>query len=142
MGHLEINTGGHQTSLPINISKFVYSKAHIYTYTSTDDEGLCLRFYNLRPGYSKKWTYYCNGDIINLTYNIPQPPTIQYKTPTKQCSTKKIYAEIPAYKNFIEKPYHVNKPIIYEPYDPKDPFIITDAAMECIEQNIRDNPLR
>lgn len=102
MGHLEIAAKGHRSSLPSNISNFVYSKARIYTYTSTDDEGMNLRFYNLKPGYSKKWTYYCDGDTINLTYNILQPPTIQYKTPTKQCSTK-IQTEIPAYKNFIEK---------------------------------------
>jgi len=66
MGHLMLSP----YNIPSEISKFIYSKFNLYLNYATDNSNLGCRFYILKPGLSKKWTYYYGPHTINLTYDL------------------------------------------------------------------------
>lgn len=67
MGHLMTRP---EYGIPRNIHRFVFEKIKLYANCATDKElGQC-RFYILKPEMEKKWTYFCDGDIVNIFYNL------------------------------------------------------------------------
>lgn len=66
MGHLMLSP----YNIPLDIHEFVRSKFKLYIDIATDNQNLGCRFYILKPGLSKKWTYYYGPHVINLTYNL------------------------------------------------------------------------
>lgn len=77
MGHLMMNT----KNIPYDISKFAYSKSTMYLNYATDKSGLNCRFYILKPGFKKSWTYYYYNHIVNITFDVDlfDVNTMEYK---------------------------------------------------------------
>lgn len=54
--------------IPDHIMDFIHSKQNLYVDTENTKEG--AHFYYLKPGLDKKFTYYCNNDVVNITYEL------------------------------------------------------------------------
>ena len=67
MGHLL--TTPEYSQLPRNIYNFAMEKKNNKLLNATDNMNLGCRFYILKPGLLNKWTYYLNGDSIELDYS-------------------------------------------------------------------------
>ena len=68
MGHLQTDPG--IMTIPKHILDFVFEKVKLYVYYATDNDNLGCRFYVLKDGLNKEWTYYLNNDVVNITYNL------------------------------------------------------------------------
>ncbi len=68
MGHLMTNP--EYSKIPNHIYKFVHIKASMYLDNATDKSGLSCRFYILKPGFKKYWTYYYYNDTINIIFDV------------------------------------------------------------------------
>lgn len=56
--------------LPAHISKFILDRVLIYLRVATDRDGLGCRFYILKDGLQRKWTYNCGEDTITVDWNV------------------------------------------------------------------------
>lgn len=65
MGHLVI--AGDYNKLPEHIRYFVYSKMRMYVETYYDNR--CTLYRMKDANMSKKWTYYCGHDVVNIDYS-------------------------------------------------------------------------
>ena len=81
MGHL--NTIPDSSDIPKKIFDFIYLKADMYLANATDTINWGCRFYILKPGLNKNWTYYYGHDIINITYDLDTFDPTRMKMLTK-----------------------------------------------------------
>ena len=65
----QLLTSPEYSVLPRDISDFVYTKAKMYLNYATDTSGLGCRFYILKPELNKNWSYFYNGNTINIVYD-------------------------------------------------------------------------
>lgn len=68
MGH--IMTEPKMDKLPVHIYKFVFDRVLRYLQMATDNKDLGCRFYILKNGLEKKWTYNYRDDIITINWNV------------------------------------------------------------------------
>jgi uncharacterized lipoprotein YehR (DUF1307 family) len=68
MGH--IMTKPCINKLPDHITKFVFNKVLRYLEIATDNKNLGCRFYILKNGLQKKWTYNYRDDIITINWDV------------------------------------------------------------------------
>lgn len=66
MGHLMLNP----SDLPAHIRTFVAEKAGLYIDYATDTDGLGARYFILKPGFQRTWTYQSGSDTVMITYDI------------------------------------------------------------------------
>lgn len=69
MGHMEIKS---VPELPKHLESFVIDKFNMYTWAATDTKGLGCRFYMLKKGLKKNWTYFYDNNIINIKYDLSE----------------------------------------------------------------------
>ena len=68
MGHLMISTNG--PALPEHVRRFVYAKAQLYLNFATDTKGLGARYFILKHGLVKEWTYTLGSDTVTITFDV------------------------------------------------------------------------
>lgn len=96
MGHLMYRDSTNNISLPNHISNFVSSKMKLYVDTDIetqkpqrflrqkDSTGIFesgYRWHYLKPGLDNKFTYYCNNDIVNITYKLNKREGLSLEPP-------------------------------------------------------------
>lgn len=66
MGHLMMVETSNKI-IPQKIHDFIWTKSKLYINVVNNSR---FRSYVLKSGLNKNWQYYCNNDVINITYDL------------------------------------------------------------------------
>lgn len=78
MGHLEV-----KGTVPKYIRDFCFSKASQYV-TDFTHTRYYNRFYGLKDGLQKKWTYYLGSDTVEIEWDIPMASKYRDRTDVRE----------------------------------------------------------